>query len=193
MSIFEIYFIIVFIINTSLGIGVFFTNHKRTVNQLYLCLSAIIVIWLSSNWLILHAHEEAVATFFVKLATATAILIPAACHILRLAIFYPQDNWLQTILRAKRLLSGCLVIILLCFTPFFIDSVKMPSGEASSPSVPEPIYNWGYFVFAIIFFSGIQILFLGFIGEYIGKILKTVNKDHQYIIECIFKNQNLQK
>ena len=59
-----------------------------------------------------------------------------------------------------------------------------------NPQVP---LGYSSLLSAITFFSGIQILFLGFIGEYIGKILKTVNKDHQYIIECTFKNQNLQK
>jgi|TARA_B110000305_G_scaffold149026_1_gene165402 glycosyltransferase involved in cell wall biosynthesis len=59
-----------------------------------------------------------------------------------------------------------------------------------NPQVP---LGYSSLLSAVIFFSGIQILFLGFIGEYIGKILKTVNKDHQYIIECTFKNQNLQK
>jgi undecaprenyl-phosphate 4-deoxy-4-formamido-L-arabinose transferase len=59
-----------------------------------------------------------------------------------------------------------------------------------NPQVP---LGYSSLISAIIFFSGIQILFLGFIGEYIGKILKTVNRDHQYIIECKFENQNLQK
>ena len=37
----------------------------------------------------------------------------------------------------------------------------------------------------IIFFSGLQILFLGLIGEYVGKILKNVNRENQYTIEYI--------
>ena len=36
---------------------------------------------------------------------------------------------------------------------------------------------------AVIFFSGIQLIFLGLIGEYIGKILKNVNQEPQYTIE----------
>lgn len=58
---------------------------------------------------------------------------------------------------------------------------------------PEIPLGYSSLVSAIIFFSGVQILFLGLIGEYIGKILKIVNKDHQYLIKSIFKNQNLQK
>ena len=40
---------------------------------------------------------------------------------------------------------------------------------------------------AIIFFSGIQLIFLGLIGEYIGKILKNVNNNKPYYIELIKK------
>ena len=40
---------------------------------------------------------------------------------------------------------------------------------------------------AIIFFSGVQLMLLGLVGEYIGKILKNVNKQPQYFIEFIKK------
>ena len=45
----------------------------------------------------------------------------------------------------------------------------------------------------IIFFSGIQILFLGLIGEYIGKILQNINKENQYFISEIKKNKKMTK
>jgi undecaprenyl-phosphate 4-deoxy-4-formamido-L-arabinose transferase len=35
----------------------------------------------------------------------------------------------------------------------------------------------------IVFFSGIQLIFLGLIGEYVGKILKNVNQEKQYNID----------
>jgi len=53
-----------------------------------------------------------------------------------------------------------------------------------NPTIPM---GYASLIFAIIFFSGIQILFLGFISEYIGKILRIVNKDRQYIIDFIKK------
>ena len=59
-----------------------------------------------------------------------------------------------------------------------------------NPTIPM---GYASLILAIIFFSGIQILFLGFISEYIGKILRIVNKDRQYIIDFIKKNHNLHK
>jgi glycosyltransferase involved in cell wall biosynthesis len=59
-----------------------------------------------------------------------------------------------------------------------------------NPAMP---IGYSSLVGSIIFFSGIQILFLGFIGEYIGKILKLANKEHQYVIDSVFYNKNSQK
>ena len=43
---------------------------------------------------------------------------------------------------------------------------------------------------AIIFFSGIQLIFMGLLGEYIGKVLKNVNKEPQYSIDYIRINES---
>ena len=69
------------------------------------------------------------------------------------------------------------------------------SGLLAIVTILEKIYNpsipLGYsaIFIAIIFFSGIQLIFLGLIGEYIGKILKNVNKEPQYSIEYIKLNE----
>lgn len=162
MTLFEVFFLFVCLINAALGVSVFLTNNKRVVNQHYLFLSIIIALWLTSNWVILRATTEADAKFFIKLATAVAILIPASCHLLRLAILFPNDSWWKIIIRAKGLLGLCLIITALCFTPFFISSVKIPSEESLLFEVPEPVYNWGYFVFAVVFIALVVSLLLSF-------------------------------
>ncbi len=50
---------------------------------------------------------------------------------------------------------------------------------------PEIPIGYTSIIMIIIFFSGLQILFLGLIGEYVGKILKNVNRENQYTIEYI--------
>jgi len=55
----------------------------------------------------------------------------------------------------------------------------------------DPSMSIGYasiFV-AIIFFAGVQLIFMGLLGEYIGKILKNVNKEPQYSIDYIKLNE----
>lgn len=53
-----------------------------------------------------------------------------------------------------------------------------------NPNLP---LGYSTLITVIVFFSGIQILFLGLIGEYIGKILKNVNKEKQYNINYFKK------
>ena len=53
-----------------------------------------------------------------------------------------------------------------------------------NPNIP---LGYSTLMTVIIFFSGIQILFLGLIGEYVGKILKNVNKQNQYNISFLKK------
>ena len=87
-------------------------------------------------------------------------------------------------LRLSSLLGFFFSILSFCITIWL---VFFRDVESSIPM------GWTSLMVVIIFLGGVQLLALGLIGEYIGKILKIVNKDHQYLIESIFKNQNLQK
>ena len=49
--------------------------------------------------------------------------------------------------------------------------------------IPETPLGYSSILTAIIFFSGLQLIFLGLLGEYVGKILKNVNQEPQYTIE----------
>ena len=53
-----------------------------------------------------------------------------------------------------------------------------------NPNVP---LGYSTLITVIFFFSGVQILFLGLIGEYVGKILKNVNNVNQYTISFLRK------
>jgi glycosyltransferase involved in cell wall biosynthesis len=48
---------------------------------------------------------------------------------------------------------------------------------------PDAPLGYSSLIISIVFFAGIQLIFLGLIGEYIGKILKNVNQENQYNIE----------
>jgi glycosyltransferase involved in cell wall biosynthesis len=56
-----------------------------------------------------------------------------------------------------------------------------------NPEIPP---GYSSIIVSIFFFSGIQLIFLGLIGEYLGKILKNVNQQAQYHIgEEILKKE----
>lgn len=50
---------------------------------------------------------------------------------------------------------------------------------------PEIFMGWTSIIVVLLFFSGIQLVITGFIGEYIGRIFLSLNKQPQYIIKEI--------
>ena len=72
------------------------------------------------------------------------------------------------------------VITIISF--FFIISIIIE--YILNPNVP---LGYSTLITVIFFFSGVQILFLGLIGEYVGKILKNVNNANQFTISFLRK------
>jgi len=50
---------------------------------------------------------------------------------------------------------------------------------------PEIFIGWTSIIVVLLFFSGIQLVVMGFIGEYIGRVFLSLNKQPQYIIKEI--------
>lgn len=50
---------------------------------------------------------------------------------------------------------------------------------------PEIFIGWTSTIVVLLFFSGIQLVVMGFIGEYIGRVFLSLNKQPQYIIKEI--------
>jgi len=74
--------------------------------------------------------------------------------------------------------------------------IALISGIFAIATVIEKILNPSLLVgytsifIAIIFFAGVQLIFIGLLGEYIGKVLKNVNKEPQYFIDYIKLNDS---
>ena len=77
---------------------------------------------------------------------------------------------------------GCIITII---SFFFIISIIIE--KVLNPNIPQ---GYSTIVAIVFFFSGLQLLFLGLIGEYVGKILKNVNKENQYNINFLKKKNN---
>jgi len=76
---------------------------------------------------------------------------------------------------------GCIITVI---SLFFIISIIIE--KILNPNIPQ---GYSTILTIVIFFSGLQLLFLGLIGEYVGKILKNVNKENQYNINFLKKKK----
>lgn len=61
-------------------------------------------------------------------------------------------------------------VVVRLYGPIFFDNLTIPPG-------------WASIIVCITFLSGIQLLILGLLGEYIGRILLTINDSPQYLIK----------
>jgi undecaprenyl-phosphate 4-deoxy-4-formamido-L-arabinose transferase len=48
-----------------------------------------------------------------------------------------------------------------------------------------PDYGWGSLMAALLIFSGAQLVMLGLIGEYIGRMFLTVNRRPQSVVRSV--------
>lgn len=51
--------------------------------------------------------------------------------------------------------------------------------------------GWTSTIVTILFFMGIQLIFLGLIGEYVGRIFLSMNNQPQFVIKEVYINKNL--
>jgi len=51
-----------------------------------------------------------------------------------------------------------------------------------------PAFGWGSLMAALLTFSGVQLVLLGVIGEYIGRMFLTVNQRPQSIVREVVRN-----
>lgn len=52
---------------------------------------------------------------------------------------------------------------------------------------PEMAIGWPSVMCAILFFAGINLLFIGLVGEYVGRIFLSLNKEPQYVVRQIYQ------
>jgi len=52
-----------------------------------------------------------------------------------------------------------------------------------------PAYGWGSMMAALVVFSGMQLVLLGLIGEYIGRMFMTINQRPQAVVREIIRSQ----
>jgi len=79
-------------------------------------------------------------------------------------------------------MAGISVLLIL----FFIVSYFL-GGIFFKQIIPP---GWASLIIVVTFFAGIQLILLGIIGEYLGRLFLTINKLPQYVVNKIYKKKN---
>lgn len=54
-----------------------------------------------------------------------------------------------------------------------------------------PAYGWGWVMAAVLIFSGTQLVLLGLVGEYLGRMFLTINQRPQSVVREVIRNSEL--
>jgi len=144
-----------------LGVAVYFTNHRRVVNQYYLLLATMIALWQLSCWRILNADTIHVAVFAIRMASLFATTFPVGCHLLRLAIKFPNKNFFSILVKAWPFILINIFAVILCYTKFFLKSAILPENDVLHNTLVEPVYGDGQILYALYYIiSAFFLIFL---------------------------------
>ena len=143
--------LVALVIQSALGLSVFQANPRRTANQCFLLLSAVIAAWLTNLYLGLHTTEIETAERCVRWASASGILIIVTLNLLRFSIRKKESGWLGILKHGWIWIISGIAAVALCQTTFFLKSVRFSPqlGEALSPLVP--VYGHGFVVYSVFF------------------------------------------
>lgn len=119
-----------------LGLAVFRANPRNYANQSFLLVSAIICGWLLSLHFAYNALRAEEAELWIRNASASGLLIVNGFDLFRLAIVHRERGWREIGKRSVLLLAPCLLVIGLCYTPLFMRSAELRTGQ-----IPGAIYG----------------------------------------------------
>jgi len=69
---------------------------------------------------------------------------------------------------------------MICSSVGFISSLFLIIRKITDPQI---VLGWTSIIIAILLFSGIQLILIGLVGEYVGRIFLSQNKQPQYVIK----------
>jgi len=147
-----------------LGIAVFRANSRNYVNQSFLLVSVILSAWLVSLHFAFGATQAGSAAFWIRNASASGPLIAIGFDLFRLAIVCREGGWRDIWRRSTILALSSVVVMAMCYTPWFLRYAEIRNGE-----IPRPVYG-PLFPFYLGFFA---IIGLAIIGLYVRDVRRT--------------------
>ena len=127
-----------------LGLAVFRGNPRNYANQSFLLVSAIICGWLLSLHFAYNAIRAEEAELWIRNASSIGLLIVNGFDLLRLAIVHRERGWREIGKRSFLLLAPSLLVIGLCYTPLFLRSAELRTGQIPGATYGPlfPLYFW---------------------------------------------------
>ncbi len=131
-----------------LGLAVFRGNPRNYANQSFLLVSAIICGWLLSLHFAYNAVRADEAELWIRNASSIGLLIVNGFDLLRLAIVHRERGWREIGKRSFLLLAPSLLVIGLCYTPLFLRSAELRTGQIPG-AIYGPLFPLYFWFFAI--------------------------------------------
>ena len=150
-----------------LAIAVFRANYRNYANQSFLLVSVFILAWLLSLHLAYNALQAREAAFWIRTSSGMGILIINGFNILRSAIVCRESGWRDIGKRSLPVALPSVVVIVLCYTPFFLRYAELRRAQEAQELVPHAVYGpllplyVGFFMTAVAFVIALYLRDLG--------------------------------
>lgn len=140
--------ILIILVNTLTGFIIKAANPTRSQNRRLFMLSTSLTAWMICVLGIINAHSEEHANFLIRAASMIATALPLNLQILLQTILSPSSSLKTLLHKTRHQAISCALIMLLCWTGFFMSGVTMPSLGQTAVTVPDANYNFGFIIFA---------------------------------------------
>lgn len=145
------------VIQAAVGLAVFATNRHRKATQSFLILSIAMICWLASLYFGSTSRNLSFVVINMRAAFAAAVLILVALNFLRLSTVNPEVTWRAILLHSRGWLMLAVAIIIFCQSNLLLKGAGLPDQPGAAP---QPIYDWGVYVYAYCFTSALLALFV---------------------------------
>jgi len=162
MNLFQVASLLALIATIALGITVFSTSPMRPANRGFSVLTVILAFWLACMFLGANAVGLEQTDFWVRMTLCAALLIPLGGDMLRFCIKDPDQPFRRNRARVFVWLLTIIPLMVLCWTPFLIESIQMPSVERT---VATPLYGRAFVLYVLQFNAGVLVFVVALIRD----------------------------
>ncbi|HMP90104.1 MAG TPA: ATP-binding protein [Kiritimatiellia bacterium] len=157
MNLFHLSILTALLFNVVLGIAVFVTNIRRTVNRAFLGLSAVLVMWLLSLLYGSMADSAEKLALGIRMSSIAGGMVPMFLNALQLAIVQQGSLSRNMLYQLRWWILIYLPIIPICWSGLFLVGAELPTADQT---VGNPIYGDGFFLFVLYLLGAFVVLMI---------------------------------